>query len=62
MWSANPKLVGDIDKTASILDQTTAPYKGKQISCVDASKHPNDGVGWGIVDAYAAVQMAIQAK
>lgn len=62
MWSANPKLVGDIDKTASILDQTTSPYKGKQSSCVDASKHPNDGVGWGIVDAYAAVQMAIQAK
>ena len=61
MWSANPKLIGDVARTRQILDATAQPYKGPLSSC-GAAAAPNDTVGYGIVDAYAAVQMALQAK
>ncbi len=62
MWSANPRLIGDIDRTTAILDQTARPYRGALPGCVDGAQRPNDAVGWGIVDAYAAVKMALASK
>ncbi len=58
MWSANPALIGDIDRTQQILDETATPYQGNLPSCV-APGTPNDGVGYGIVNAYDAVRKAM---
>ncbi len=55
MWSAQPKLIGDIDRTTQILIQTAKPYKGVVSNCGD----PKNTAGYGIVDAYAAVKMAL---
>ncbi len=62
MWSANPALIGDISQTEAILDKTAAPYTGKYPTCVNGQATPNDGVGYGRLDAYAAVKMALEAK
>ncbi len=58
LWSAQPKLIGDIDKTEQILISTARPYKGRSSGC-DGSELPNDGEGYGVVDAYAAVRAAL---
>jgi subtilisin family serine protease len=62
MWSANPGLIGNIDLTRSILDETAAPYTGAVPECVADTSIPNDAAGYGIVDAYAAVQKALSLK
>ncbi len=62
MWSANPKLIGDIDQTANILDQTAQTYTGIMPGCAHPDLKPNDGVGWGLVDAYAAVKAAMDVR
>ena len=61
MWSANPKLIGDIDQTQKILIETAKPYQGTPDACSDG-RVPNDTTGYGIVDAYAAVQAALTEK
>jgi subtilisin family serine protease len=59
VWSANPALVGDIERTEEILRSTARPYTGTLPSCItDGPQQPNNGAGYGIVDAYAAVQLA----
>lgn len=60
MWSANPALIGDIDLTTEILNQTAAPYTGALPECVDRNARPNAGAGYGMLDAYAAVQAALE--
>jgi hypothetical protein len=60
MWSANSKLIGDIDRTEEILRQTAKPYSGYFPLCPGVKGTPNTAVGYGIVDAYAAVQMALR--
>jgi subtilisin family serine protease len=62
MWSANPALIGDIDRTQQIMDATAKAYKGPMPACVKAQDKPNDGSGYGLVDAYAAVKAAMQVK
>lgn len=63
LWSANPKLIGDIDATEEILRATAQPREftrdGDAIVCGDPTATPNDFVGYGIVDAYAAVKRAL---
>jgi subtilisin family serine protease len=60
MWSANPALIGDIDRTEQILIRTAQPYSGIRPAdeCFTGGT-PNDAYGYGIVDAYAAVQAAL---
>ncbi|MCC6190229.1 MAG: S8 family serine peptidase, partial [Anaerolineales bacterium] len=60
MWSANPALIGDIDRTEAILRETARPYTGVDLDgdCDDLPL-PNNGVGAGLLDAYAAVQAAL---
>lgn len=58
MWSANPRLVGDIDATERILVETARPLAGGQAACGAAG---NLG-GAGLLDAYAAVQAAVAAR
>ncbi len=99
LWSANPALIGDIDRTEQILRETAQPFSGHMTSmsamlagegtpppsaapnptpnpaaaavdealggqdaCIlqgGADQIPNNLVGYGIVDAYAAVQRAL---
>jgi len=61
MWSAQPKLIGNIDRTQQILDQTARPYTGTQDACSTRGT-PNDTSGYGVVDAYAAVKAALAEK
>jgi subtilisin family serine protease len=60
LWSADPSLIGDIDRTGQILIQTAKPYSGAMPSgeCFSGGI-PNNAYGYGIVDAYAAVKMAL---
>lgn len=64
LWSANPKLIGDIDATEQILRETAQRVEiaSEKIVCGDPNATPNDFVGYGIVDAYAAVKKAGAAK
>ena len=58
IWSANPDLIGQVEQTEEILRQTARPFDGFLPDCGQAG----NTVGRGIVDAYAAVQMALQLK
>ncbi len=61
MWSANPALIGNIDRTEQILIETARD--DYQITgsprCGDPNTRPNNVVGYGLVDAFAAVEMAL---
>ncbi|MHC1740895.1 MAG: S8 family serine peptidase [Anaerolineaceae bacterium] len=62
MWSANPKLIGNIELTKKILEETASPYTGTLPTCVSANLVPNNASGYGILNAYAAVQAAQAIK
>jgi subtilisin family serine protease len=62
IWSANPALIGNIERTEEILRMTAGPYDGSLPSCVSSPGIPNNAVGYGIVDAYEAVKMALEGK
>ena len=62
MWSANPALVGEVETTERILIETARPYDYAlhgMPDCAGDGSYPNNAVGYGLVDAYAAVQQAI---
>lgn len=58
MWSANPALIGEVEQTAQILRETAQPYTG-MVDCGDPTAVPNATVGYGLVDAYTAVERAL---
>jgi len=58
IWSAQPALIGDIDRTEQILIETAQPYQGAPSGC-DGTELPSNGAGYGLVDAYAAVRAAL---
>jgi subtilisin family serine protease len=59
LWSADPSLVGDIDRTEQIIIETAQPYSGNtSIGCFEGGT-PNAGYGYGIVDVYAAVKQVL---
>ncbi|GAA4246755.1 S8 family serine peptidase [Dactylosporangium darangshiense] len=55
MWSANPALIGDIERTRTILATTAHPAEPTGKNCGE----PADTTGAGLVDALAAVQTAV---
>ncbi len=62
IWSANPALLGDIDATERILTETAVPYDYAALGdprCGDAGAVPDNAVGYGLVNAYEAVKMAL---
>jgi hypothetical protein len=59
VWSANPKLIGDIDLTERILHESAQPYQGSLPGCPGAHSIPSTATGYGIVDAYQAVKEAL---
>jgi subtilisin family serine protease len=59
LWSAAPSLVGDIDRTEQLLIQSADPYTGsRDIGCFTGDV-PNAAYGYGILDVYEAVQLAL---
>jgi subtilisin family serine protease len=59
LWSADPSLIGDIDRTEQIIVETAQPYTGNTtIGCFEGGT-PNAGYGYGVVDVYAAVKEAL---
>jgi subtilisin family serine protease len=62
MWSANPKLIGDIDRTDQILEKSATAYNGIYPNCPGAHDMPSTDSGYGILNAYQAVKLAIAAK
>jgi subtilisin family serine protease len=62
IWSANPNLVGDIDTTEQILVETAVPYDyitNGTAECGNPNTRPDNAVGYGLVNAYEAVKMAM---
>ena len=59
LWSANPNLIGDIETTWQILTQSAQPFSGSLPACQGAQNTPSTASGYGILDAFAAVQMAL---
>jgi PKD repeat protein len=57
IWSAAPCLQGDVPTTKQIMMETAEAKIDAQ--CPPFVGHPNDVWGWGILDAEAAVQMAM---
>ncbi|MFI5832071.1 S8 family serine peptidase [Micromonospora sp. NPDC051300] len=55
MWSANPALVGDLDRTRRILTETATPVTAPAGATCGGTR---DLVGAGLLDAYAAVRAA----
>jgi len=59
LWSAVPSLIGDIDRTEQILIQSASPYKGDQSNGCFEGGTPNDAYGYGILNVYEAVKLAL---
>jgi hypothetical protein len=59
IWSANPVLIGDIAATEQILARSAQPYTGRVPACPGAQELPSTAYGYGILDAYAAVLLAL---
>jgi subtilisin family serine protease len=59
LWSADPSLIGDIDRTEQILIDTTQSYTGSQANGCFEGGTPNAAYGYGLVDVYAAVKEAL---
>lgn len=62
MWSANRSLIGDIDKTRQILNQTADKYTGVFPGCTDDDTIPGNDAGYGVVNAYKAVEKALEIR
>lgn len=58
MWSANPALRGNVPATEQILIDTAQPLTAVTPTCGGDGEANNDA-GYGLVDAYAAVQAAL---
>lgn len=60
IWSAQPELIGDIDATEQLINETAQPYLGmtSQNECFDSST-PSNTYGYGVVDVYEAVKKAL---
>jgi subtilisin family serine protease len=61
MWSANPDLKGDIDRTRQIIEETAKFHTGSDICGPDADGE-NNLYGFGTIDALAAVEMALEVS
>jgi len=64
MWSANPRLIGDIERTEQILIETAHPFTGSSpgLCSETGSETPSNTTGYGVVDAYRAVKQAVAER
>jgi subtilisin family serine protease len=62
LWSAHPELIGQVDETIRILQETAQPIRAsKNCSGFPGSEIPNAVFGYGMVDAYSAI-MAVKGQ
>jgi subtilisin family serine protease len=60
LWSADPTLIGDIDRTEQLLIQAADPYAGStSVGCFEGDV-PNTAYGYGVLDVYEAVKLALE--
>jgi subtilisin family serine protease len=59
LWSADPRLVGDIDRTEQLLIQAADPYTGSTDTSCFTGDIPNAAYGYGVLDVYEAVKEAL---
>jgi subtilisin family serine protease len=76
LWSADPALVGDLDRTETLLTQTAQPLKvdgvcpsgetNLAVACAcngdGPNSVPNNVYGWGLIDAWTAVQQIVTSR
>jgi hypothetical protein len=63
LWSANPDLIGNIELTKKILQETASQNTSPEIdTCGAGSARPNNLTGYGLLDVYAAVQKALNLR
>ncbi|MBN2257331.1 MAG: S8 family serine peptidase, partial [Anaerolineaceae bacterium] len=64
LWSANPELIGDIQLTRRILGETAINLQVTAVSgaCGNVVNTPNNLVGYGLLDVYAAVERALEER
>ncbi|NPV76991.1 MAG: S8 family serine peptidase [Anaerolineae bacterium] len=63
MWSANPDLIGDVERTTQILNRSAQPYSGYFPACAtDSTMVPNNVAGYGVLDALSAVSLAMEER
>ncbi|MCD4652802.1 S8 family serine peptidase, partial [bacterium] len=55
IWSANPNLIGDLDTTRQLI-QDTAVFSDVNECAGESRGIPNNVYGWGEIDCYAVVQ------
>ena len=59
LWSADPTLIGDIDRTEQLLIQSADPYTGSTATGCFEGDVPNVAYGYGVLDVYEAVKEAL---
>jgi subtilisin family serine protease len=59
LWSADPTLIGNIDRTEQLLIQSADPYTGDTSTGCFQGNVPNAAYGYGILDVYQAVKTAL---
>jgi len=60
IWSAVPELIGNISGTEEILKATAVPLTTTQVcGGVSGDEIPNNTYGWGRIDGFAAVSLAL---
>jgi subtilisin family serine protease len=59
LWSADPSLIGDIDRTEQLLIDSADPYTGSTATGCFEGDVPNAAYGYGVLDVYEAVQEAL---
>jgi subtilisin family serine protease len=59
LWSADPTLIGDIDRTEQLLIDSANLYTGNRDGCFEGAK-PNNAFGYGVLDVYEAVKMSLE--
>jgi len=62
MWSANPNLIGNIERTREILNSTADHVTGVSPVCGEQGQIPGNSSGYGVVNAYKAVLKALDEK
>jgi subtilisin family serine protease len=60
LWSAEPDLIGDVDQTYWIIEQSAVPITTSEGCGGDLPDAvPNNVYGWGRIDVYEAVSLAL---
>ena len=59
LWSAAPELIGNVDLTEQVLIKSATPVPDSQCLPGVAPVTPNPAYGYGRLDVYAAVEMAL---